>query len=117
MYSTVNKAIYGSKESTAPNDGLETWKETVLLQTLARLSPNDIYNSDEITLFYKSLPYKTYCFGVDMPAGSKDRLSLLVVVNLDGLDHRKLSVTGESRTPNCLQKKYKITDPSSYRSD
>ena len=34
-YGIVNKAICGSKDSAAPNDELETWKETVLLPTLA----------------------------------------------------------------------------------
>ena len=55
----MNKAICGSKESAAPHDELETWKETVLVPTLARYSPNDIYNGDETALFYKSLPHKT----------------------------------------------------------
>ena len=66
----MNKAICGSKESAAPHDELETWKETVLVPTLARYSPNDIYNGDETALFYKSLPHRTYCFDVDKPAGS-----------------------------------------------
>ena len=110
-YGIVNKAICGSKESAAPNDELETWKETVLLPTLARYSPNDIYNGDETALFYKSLPHRTYCFGGDKPAGSakrKDRLTLLIITNMDGSDHRKLSVIGKSKTPRCLQKKYKM---------
>ena len=51
----MNKAICGSKESATPHDELETWKETVLVPTLARYSPNDIYNGDETALFYKSL--------------------------------------------------------------
>ena len=107
----MNKAICGSKESTAPHDELETWKETVLLPTLARYSPNDIYNGDETALFYKSLPHRTYCFDGDKPAGStkhKDRLTLLIITNMDGSDHRKLSVIGKSKTPHCLQKKYKM---------
>ena len=77
-YGIVNKAICGSKESVTPNDELETWKETVLFPTLARYSPNDIYNGDETALFYKSLPHRTYCFDGDKPAGSakcKDRLT------------------------------------------
>ena len=37
-YGIVNKAICGSKESAAPQDQLEMWKETVLLPTLARYS-------------------------------------------------------------------------------
>ena len=103
----MNKAICGSKESAAPHDELETWKETVL----ARYSPNDIYNGDETALFYKSLPHRTYCFDGDKPAGSakcKDRLKLLIITNMDGSDHRKLSVIGKSKTPRCLQKKYKM---------
>ena len=110
-YGIVNKAICSSKESATPNDELETWKETVLLPTLARYSPNDIYNGDETALFYKSLPCRTYCFDGDKPAGSakcKDRLTLLIITNMDGSDHRKLSVIGKSKTPRCLQKKYKM---------
>ena len=95
----------------APNDELETWKETVLLPTLARYSPNDIYNGDETALFYKSLPHRTYCFDGDKPAGSakwKDRLTLLIITNMDSSDHRKLSAIGKSKIPCCLQKKYKM---------
>ena len=95
----------------APNDELETWKETVLLPTLARYSPNDIYNGDETALFYKLLPHRTYCFDGDKPAGSakwKDRLTLLIITNMDGSVHRKLSVIGKSKTPHYLQKKYKM---------
>ena len=100
-YGIVNKAICGSKESAAPHDELETWKETVLVPTLARYSPNDIYNGDETALFYKSLPHRTYCFDGDKPAGSakrKDRLTLLIITNMDGSDHRKLSVIGKSKS-------------------
>ena len=110
-YGIVNKAICGSKESAAPHDELEIWKETVLLPTLSRYSPNDIYNGDETALFYKLLPHRTYCFDGDKPAGSakrKDRLTLLIITNMDGSDHRKLSVIGKSKTPRCLQKKYKM---------
>ena len=66
---------------------------------------------DETALFYKSLPHRTYCFDGDKPAGSakrKDRLTLLIITNMDGSDHRKLSVIGKSKTPRCLQKKYKM---------
>ena len=100
-----------AKSQLPPHDELETWMETVLVPTLARYSPNDIYNGDETALFYKSLSHRTYCFDGDKPAGSakcKDRLTLLIITNMDGSDHRKLSVIGKSKTPHCLQKKYKM---------
>ena len=96
-----------AKSLPLPVMNLKSWKETVLLPTLARYSPNDIYNGDETALFYKLLPHWTYCFDGDKPAGSakhKDRLTLLIITNMDGSDHRKLSVIGKSKTPHCLQK-------------
>ena len=98
----MNRAISGSKESAAPLEELENWKESVLLPTLSRYSPNDIYNGDETALFYKCLPHRTYCFNRDKPAGSakhKDRVTLLMITNMDGSDHRKLAVIGKAKTP------------------
>ena len=100
-----------ARSQLPPHDELETWKETVLVPTLSRYSPNNIYNGDETALFYNLLPHRTYCFDGDRPAGSakcKDRLTLLIITNMDGSDHRKLSVIGKSKTPRCLQKKYKM---------
>ena len=85
----------------------KTWKETVLLPTLARYSVNDIYNGDETALFYKSLPHRMYCFDGDKPAGfvkHKDRLTLLIITNMDGSDHRTLSVIGKSKNPIACKK-------------
>ena len=90
---------------------LEEWKETVVLPTLKGYSPNDIYNGAETALFYKSLPYGTYCRADDKTSGSakcKDRLTLLIITNMDGSNHRKMSVIGKAKTPHCLQKKYKM---------
>ena len=108
----MNKAICCSKEVSWPP--MMNWKpgrKLFLSPTLARYSPNDIYNGDETALFYKSLPHRTYCFDGDKPAGSakrKDRLTLLIITNMDGSDHRKLSVIGKSNTLRCLQKKYQM---------
>ena len=111
-YGIVNKAICSTKESATNADELEDWTHTVLIPTLKGYSPSDIYNSDETALFYKSLPHRTYCRVDDNPAGStkfKDRLTLLVITNMDGSNHRKLSVIGKAKNPRCLQKKYKMT--------
>ena len=92
-------------------DELETWKETILIPTLASYAPQDIYNGDETALFYKSLPHRTYCYDGDKPAGStkrKDRITLLMITNMDGSDHRKLAVIGKAKTPRCLMQKYKM---------
>ena len=94
----MNKAVCGTKESATGKDQLEEWKETVLYHTLESYAPQDIYNGDETALFYKCLPQRTYCKAGEKPAGStkhKDRLTLLIITNMDGSDHRKLSVIGK----------------------
>ena len=110
-YRIVNKAICGTKELATSSDELEEWKENVLFPAMDCYAAKDIYNGDETALFYKSLPHRTYCFEGDKPAGSakrKDRLTLLIITNMDGSDHRKLSVIGKAKNPRCLQKKYKM---------
>ena len=110
-YSIFNKAICGTKELATQDDELEEWKETVLLLTLESYSLSDIYNGDETALLYKSLPHRTYCHANDKPSGSakcKDRPTLLIITNMDGSDHRKLSAIGKAKTPRCLQKKHKM---------
>ena len=89
------------KESATQANELEEWKETVLIPKLKGYSPSDIYNGDETALFYKSLPHRTYCHADDKLSGSakhKDRLTLLIITNMDGSDHRKLSVIGKVKT-------------------
>ena len=91
---------------------MEDWTHTVLIPTLEGYLSSDIYNSDETALFYKPLPHRTYCHVDNKPARStkrKDRLTLLIITNMDGSDHRKLSVIGKAKNPRCLQKKYKMT--------
>ena len=93
-------------------DELEEWTHTVLIPTLEGYFSSDIYNGDKRALCYKSLLHRTYCHVDDKPAGStkhKDRLTLLIITNMDGSDHRKLSVIAKAKNPHCLQKKYKMT--------
>ena len=98
----MNKAVCGTKESATAKDQLEEFKETVLYPTLKGYTPQYIYNGDETALFYKCLPHRTYCKAGEKPAGSakcKDRLTLLIITNMDGYDQRKLSVTGKAKNP------------------
>ena len=107
----MNKAISGTEELATSHNELKEWKETVLIPTLKGYSPSDIYNSDKTALFYKTLPHRTYCKPGERPAGSakcKDRLTLLIIINMDGSDHRKLSVIGKAKKPHCLQRNYKM---------
>ena len=77
---------------------------------LTGYAPCDICNCDDTALFYKSLPHRTYWVDGDELVRFtkyKGRLTLLLITNMDGSDHRKLSVIGKSKTPQCLMKSTK----------
>ena len=73
---------------------------------LREYSPRDIYNADETGIYYRAVPDGTLCFSTDKLYGrkkAKDRLTVLVCVNMDGSDKRPLLVIGKSNQPRCFR--------------
>lgn len=59
---------------------------------LARYSPSDIFNADEIGLYVRALPEHTYAFKSDKAKGAKtikERFTILCCVSMDE-EKRKL---------------------------
>lgn len=85
---------------------VETWKSVTVQNILREFMPQDIYNADETGLFYQLLPNKTLGFKGEKCIGgknSKNRLTVLVMANMDGSDKRKLLVIGKSLNPRCFK--------------
>ena len=90
---------------------MDEFVENELLPALQRYSPNNVYNGDETALYYKALPHRTYCQKESNPSGSskkRDRLTALLITNMDGSDRRKLSVIGKAAEPRCIKKTYRM---------
>ena len=107
----MNKAICGSKESAAP---MMNWKPGRKL-FLSPLLPGT--HQTTFTMGMKLPCFTSRCLtgpiilmvtSQQVLQNGKDRLTLLIITNMDGSHHRKLSVIGKSKTPRCLQKKYKM---------
>ena len=110
-YGIVNKqfAVQKSRQQMQMN-----WRSGHILYLFLHLkaTPQVIFTMVTRQLYSTNLFLRTYCYVYDKPAGStkcKDRLTLLIITNMDGSDHRKLSVIGKAKNPHCLQKKYKMT--------
>ncbi|XP_014451818.1 tigger transposable element-derived protein 4 [Alligator mississippiensis] len=91
---------------TIPVGGIQLWKNTTLLSILREYDAKNIYNADETGLFYKMLPNKTLAFRdkrcID-GEHSKQRLTILLMANMDGSDKRKPLVIGKSKNPCCFK--------------
>ena len=92
----------------------------VLPTLLARYSAEDIYNVDEVGLFYKLLPDRTYTMKEEDSHGgknSKERITLLLGSNLTGTDKVKPLVIGKSVKPRCFHRVNIDTLPVDYRAN
>lgn len=100
----VFKAVSG--EAAAVNrDVCSTWQQGRLQEILNAYDPRDVFNVDEMGLFYKALPSKTLTYKGEACTGgkrSKERITVLVGANVDGSEKLKLLVVAKSKKPQCF---------------
>ena len=75
--------------------------ETTLRSLLQEYEPNDIYNANETSLFYKALANRMYAFSAETVRGSKylnskDRLSLMLCTSMTGTDKLPPLINGKA---------------------
>jgi hypothetical protein len=101
----VYRKVCGEASSVNPEE-VVAWKDTTLLHLMARYSPKDIFSADEFGLFYNMLPNKTYTFKAASCKGikvNKERITVLVYVNLGGTEKLPLLIIGKSKQPRCFR--------------
>lgn len=82
------------------------WQRGRLQEILNSYEPRDVFNVDEMGLFYKELPSKTLAYRGEACTGgkrSKERITVLVGANMAGDEKLKLLVVGKSRHPRCFK--------------
>ena len=97
------------EEGDAPD--CDEWVQSVLLPTIRKYHPKDVYNCDETALFYQALPRRTVVkrgTNVHGSKASKKRLTLLLTANADGSHKFKPMIIGSAQNPRCFSRKYKI---------
>jgi len=101
----TGKCISGESGSV-DTASTEHWKTTTLPNLLKGYAPRDVFNADETGLFYHLLPSRTLAEKSDTCHGgkqSKDRLTVLVLVNADGSNKFPLLVIGKHAKPRCFK--------------
>ena len=83
-----------------------TWMTNILPELLLTYKPEDIYNADEMGIYYRALPDGTVMEkSVEISGGKKmkDRVTALVACNMTGSDKRRLLVIVKSNDPHCFR--------------
>jgi len=102
-----NGIIFSKKhgESDSVNEEMvKKWFEE-LSNIIKDYKPEEVYNLDEMALFWRLLPSKTYCFTDESPYGSrksKDRITVVVICNADGSE-RTCAMIGKSVKPSAFR--------------
>ena len=92
------------------------WNETTLPTLLSNYGLENIYNGDELGLFYQCLPYKSYQLKTEKCSGgkhSKIRITGLAAANAVG-NKLPMFVIGKAKNPRCFKNIKKL--PCRYRS-
>ena len=105
-YGILSKKICG--ESLDCPDYTQ-FKEEVLTPLMEEYELQNIYNADETSLFYKSLPNHTMSFDSEEVHGSKlhhskDHMSLLLCTNMNGSEKLNPVLIGKAARPTALKK-------------
>ncbi|GFX44751.1 tigger transposable element-derived protein 6 [Trichonephila clavipes] len=81
------------------------WQNS-LSDLIKEFEPRNIFNTDETGLFFKCLAEKTFIFKKQKCHGekySKERLTILLTVNMDGSEKITPLVIGKSAKPGCFK--------------
>ncbi|XP_063244145.1 tigger transposable element-derived protein 6-like [Bacillus rossius redtenbacheri] len=95
-----SRKIVGESASVDPQS-VNEWLP-LLGNILCRYPPRDVYNADELGMFYNLMPDRTLAMKGDMCKGakrSKERLTVLLCCNMDGSDKMKPLVIGKFQKP------------------
>lgn len=85
---------------------------------LKNYEPRNVFNIDETALFFKCLPDKPFTFKKEKCHGgkhSKDKLTILLAVNMDGSEKLTPLLIGKAAKPRCFKGIRKF--PLTYRSN
>lgn len=84
---------------------VESWKES-LPALISSYSPDDVFNCDELGLFFKLTPSRSYAIkGKSFRTGkhSKERVTLLLCANMSGSEKLPPLLIGKSANPRCFK--------------
>uniref|UniRef100_A0A914UMC1 HTH CENPB-type domain-containing protein n=1 Tax=Plectus sambesii TaxID=2011161 RepID=A0A914UMC1_9BILA len=99
-----SKAFHGEAGAVQP-DVVANWQDTLLKCILESYEPQDIFNVDELGLFWKLMPNKTLAFKHETCSGgkqSKERLTVLLGGSMSG-EKLPLLTIGKSAKPRCFK--------------
>jgi len=101
----ISKIISGESAAVSEPD-CDDYVTNILPGLIQNYSEQDIFNFDELGLFFKCLPDRTLTFK-DKPCHggkkSKERITVLLGANMAGTEKSKLLVIGKYQKPRCFK--------------
>jgi hypothetical protein len=110
------KTLYGEPTSV-PEEVVKEWEDK-LLEIIKDYEESDIFNLDELGLFFLLIPSKTYTVkGNKCRNGkkSKERITILLGANMNGSEKLKPFVIWKSKNPRCFKEVKSI--PVTYKAN
>lgn len=100
-YGVVFKMQHGEQQDV-DFEASKRWLEEVLLGLLEEFTPDNIFNSDKTSIYYRGMSNKGLVGRHEKPSGAKlakEHLTALVTTNMTGSKKPKLLIIGRSARP------------------
>lgn len=100
----VLEKIHGEAGSVS-KDVIDDWIKK-LPELIKDYEPRNIFNGDELGLFYKLMPSRTYKLKDSTCKGgkkSKERITIFLCANMDGSEKIRPTVIGKFKKPRCFK--------------
>ena len=100
----VHENLFGESKSVN-EETVNEWKQK-LPELIKEYEPQDVFNADELGLFYRLQPSKTYTFkGQKCKGGkkSRERVTILLCSNMNGTEKFDLFAIGKSANPKSFK--------------
>ena len=111
------KKVFG-ESGIVDQETSDDWIKNRIPQIVAGFPHENIYNCDELGLFFRLKPSRTYTSLKNSCKGGKlrkERITVLMCTNCDGSDKKPLLVIGKSDKPQCFKSRFWL--PTNYKSN
>ena len=103
---TKYKVVLG-ENAAVDKEVCEDWQQTILQPTLQRYDANDVFNADEMGLYWRLLPDRTHSVDREACSGgkkSKERVTILTCTNMTGSEKCPLLtiIIGKFKNSRCF---------------
>ena len=105
MQHSIRYKVVSGENAAVDKEVCEDWQQTILQPILQHYDANNVFNADEMGLYWRLLPDRTHSVAGEACSGgkkSKERVTILICINMTGTEKCPLLTICKFKNPRCF---------------